>query len=464
MTLLQLRIVVALSLLCTLVVLGAGLRDGGAPDPASALVGARRPVTVAAPGLGAASASDAGESSGGGGGGEASSSGSSGAGAGASTTPAASTTPSPTSGAGAGEGGGTGGSGGSGPGGGAADAAPPPTKVRHVFVIALAGHGFDQAFGPGAPAAYLDGTLRPLGALLSGYETLGRADLPDELAAIGGQPPNASTRAGCPAYREIPPSAAPSSGGVVSADGCVFPNTVPTIADQLDASRRSWRAYVEDLDRGPAPAAGVPPKATCRHPGSNQPDEWVRARPGDGYATRHNPFVYYHSLLDLGGCDADDGGLTQLDRDLASARDTPSLSWIVPNLCHDGTEAPCADGSPGGLAAADAFLATWAPKILASPAYKADGVLIVTFAGDVTPPPGGAGSGPPAGAPLREGTLIVSRWARAGSTDATAYDPYGLLRSLEDLFGLKPLARAAHARSFAPAVLGGAYATPPGDG
>jgi len=53
---------------------------------------------------------------------------------------------------------------------------------------------------------------------------------------------------------------------------------------------------------------------------------------------------------------------------------------------------------------------------------------------------------------------------QAGGTNATAYDPYSLLRSLEDLFALKPLARTATASSFAPTVLAGAYVTPPGDG
>jgi hypothetical protein len=102
------------------------------------------------------------------------------------------------------------------------------------------------------------------------------------------------------------------------------------------------------------------------------------------------------------------------------------------------------------------------PKILASPAYKADGLLVVAFAGDVTPPANPAS--PPADAPVREGALLVSRFAQAGSTAASAYDPYALLRSLEDVFALRALARAAPAHSFAPTVLGSAYVTPPSDG
>src|SRR5207245_1179455 len=80
-----------------------------------------------------------------------------------------------------------------------------------------------------------------------------------------------------------------------------------------------------------------------------------------------------HSLLDLGDCASDDLPLTSLAPDLASAAKTPNYAFIVPNLCHDGSEAPCLDGSTGGLQAADAFLAEWVPKILASPASTSDG-------------------------------------------------------------------------------------------
>jgi len=306
--------------------------------------------------------------------------------------------------------------------------APRPTQVRHVFVIVLAGHGFDAAFGEQSTAPYLAKELRPQGTLLTDYRPLGSADLPDHLALISGQPPNADTRAGCPTYKD---------------PGCVYKNTVTTIADQLSSSRRSWRAYVEDLDKGPAD------KVACRRPDSNAVDDTFEARPGDGYATRHNPFVYFHSLLDLGGCDASDGPLSPLEADLGTVETTPSYSYIVPNLCNDGTESPCADGTAGGLPAADAFLAQWVPKILASPAYTEDGLLIVTFAGGAEETP--------------NGTLLVSRFVQAGGEDTDEHNPYTLLRSVQDLFALKPLGRAAKASSLLDGVLAGARLAQPGD-
>ncbi|MET0603171.1 MAG: alkaline phosphatase family protein [Baekduia sp.] len=327
---------------------------------------------------------------------------------------------------------------------------PRPTHIKHVFEIVLAGRGFDATFGASSVATYLNGTLRPKGTLLAGARSLGRADLPDHLALISGQPPNDDTRTGCPTYTELPQTAKPNKAGEITAKGCAYPNTVITVADQLAAAGSTWRAYVEDLDKG------QPPRTSCRRPASGAVDDTVVARPGDGYATRHNPFVYFHSLLDLSGCDSFDGPLAQLETDLTKAKTTPAFSYIVPNLCNDGTASPCADGSPGGLAAADAFLATWVPRILASPAYADGGLLLVTFAGGAAAPEGPE-------APVRNGALVVSRYATAGATDDTEIDPYGLLRTVQDVLALKPLARSADATSLLDTVLAAARIARPGD-
>jgi hypothetical protein len=37
------------------------------------------------------------------------------------------------------------------------------------------------------------------------------------------------------------------------------------------------------------------------------------------------------------------------------------------------------NGQPGGLVSADMFLQTWVPRIIASPAYKRDGLLVMAF-------------------------------------------------------------------------------------
>jgi hypothetical protein len=325
--------------------------------------------------------------------------------------------------------------------------APKTSRIRHVFVIALTADRAQPAFGATSPAPYLATELKRRGTLLSGFRPVDDgADLPNYLAMTGGQPPNPDTRGECPTFSDFPADAAPSKrDGVVSGAGCVYPNTVLSIADQLTASRRTWRAYLEDLGNG---SAGAQP---CRHPRPGEPDDTLRARSGDQYATRHNPFVYFHSLLDLGDCMANDVALEQLPADLRSVSTTPDYAFIAPNLCDSGTESPCVDGRPGGLATADAFLHEWVPRILGSPGYKRDGLLLITFLSTASTAGAAAASPPPTGA------LLLSRFARPGRTIAGPYDPYSLLRSLEDLFGLAPLARAKDATSFAKAALPGAF-------
>jgi phosphatidylinositol-3-phosphatase len=323
---------------------------------------------------------------------------------------------------------------------------PPPAEagpVKHVFVISLASPGYEQSLGAQSQMPYLSATLRPKGELLGNYTLLGEAGLPNQIAALSGQPPNSATSAGCPTYAEFGPTTKTDANGVVHGAGCVYSVETLTLADQLGSSRLTWRAYVD----GMVDETGAP--ANCVHPGT---DESETATPG-GYAAKQNPFVYFHSLLDLGDCSADDLPIEKLTADLGTTEKTPNYSFIAPTPCDSGATGQCAPGTAEGPASADAFLANWAPKILASPAYKADGLLVVNF-GAVNPPSTEPGATPPTD-PLRTGALLISPLLTPGSTDGATYNPYSLLRSTEDLFGLDPLGLAAGAKtkSFAPAFL-----------
>jgi hypothetical protein len=325
---------------------------------------------------------------------------------------------------------------------------PEAGRIKHVFVVSLASSGYDAAFGAAPQMPYLATTLRPQGDLLSGYRLLDTAALPNSVATVSGQPPNAQTKADCPTYAEFPPTAKSSGKGVVAGSGCVYPVETLTLADQLASGQFSWHAYME----GMTDETGKP--ANCVHPGSGEAEVPVLG----GYSARLNPFVYFHSLLDLGDCATNDVPFAELEKDLTKVDSTPNYSYISPSLCNAGVSGQCPAGAPDGSAGADAFLATLAPKILASPAYKRDGLLIVSF-GQANPPPTDPATGAPltpAGEPLKVGALLLSPFLTPGSTDGVAYDPYSLLRSSEDLFGLPHLGNAegTKVKSFAPALLG----------
>ena len=305
-----------------------------------------------------------------------------------------------------------------------------------MFVINLENEDYTATWGASSRARYLNGTLVRQGKLLTQYFGIGHASLGNYIAQISGQSPNPATQSDCLKFVEF---ASKGTGryGQALGEGCAYPASVKTIGDQLTTAGKTWRTYQEDM--------GTP----CRHPVIGHDDTTLVARKGDMYATRHNPFVYFHSIIDAPACAKNVVDLKQLATDLQLVATTPNLVYITPNLCHDGHDEPCVDGQPGGLVSADRFLAAQVPKILDSPAYKADGMLVITLdeatiaraeACCNTPPAPNAaqpGLGGPGGG--RIGTLLLSSQVRAGTTSATPYNHYALLCSIEDMFGLAHL-------------------------
>jgi len=315
--------------------------------------------------------------------------------------------------------------------------------IDHVFVINLENEDFATSWGASSPAKYLNDTLRPQGQLLTRYYGIGHHSLDNYLAQISGQAPNPETQADCPNFVEFAATGVGAYGQALG-QGCVFPTSVHTIGDQLGAAGKTWRAYQEDIAN-----SATEPKV-CRHPPIGSSDPTISATKTDMYATRHDPWVYFHSVIDSPACNTEVVGLDALTTDLASTATTPNLSYITPNACDDGHDAPCADGRPGGLTSADVFLRTWVPKILASPAYRVSGMLMITFdeaeSGGVnadasacchTPPaPNSARPGVTGPGGGNVGALLLSPVIKAATTNATPYNHYSLLCSIENLFGL----------------------------
>jgi hypothetical protein len=361
-------------------------------------------------------------------------------------------------------------------------AAVPPGHIKHVLVIEFENEGFDATFGANSPATYLNGTLRKQGELLQNYYAIGHVSLDNYIAQVSGQGANQDTSADCGANNAAFVNVTPGTPdadqtlnpGQVDGQGCVYPASVKTIAAQLDAKYppnhkthvAAWRAYEQDMGNTPSRDGGTtdPNGGTdCAHPAIGTPNNTNAATAADQYAARHNPLIWFHSIIDnTAECGANVVPLGTLSAsgtpspsghlalDLKSESTTPRFGFITPNLCNDGHDATCAGpnstgGHVGGLTAADQFLQAWMPLILGSPAYKHGDMLVVITFDEAEGTNSGASCcgqepGPnitAAGGGQVGALLLNTKYISPGSVDiAGTYNHYSALRSYEDLLGL----------------------------
>ena len=326
--------------------------------------------------------------------------------------------------------------------------APAPARarhvppIRHVFVINIENKGYDETWGEDSAGSYLATTLRRKGVLLNKYYGTAHNSQPNYIAQISGQGPNPDMQADCQTYSTFERTGTQAPGQALGA-GCVFPADVPTLPTQMSHHGLTWKGYMDDM------------KNPCQHPKRDTPDPTQRATETDNYAVRHNPFVYFRSITGRPSyCKSHVVKLGQLKDDLRSVRSTPNLVYITPDLCHDGHDAPCADGRPGGLLSVDSWMKKWVPLLLKSPAFKKNGLLVITAdesdgaqsdatacCGPATsansPMPGILG---PGGGLV--GALVISKFVRPNTWSTTPYNHYSLLGSIEEIFGLAKLGYA----------------------
>ena len=348
---------------------------------------------------------------------------------------------------------------------GATSAQASVPRVRHIFVIVLENQNYANTFGKPSADPYLAETLRSQGALLENYYGTAHESLANYVALVSGQPPNFDTQSDCQIFTDFVEGITLEEG-IPTGKGCVYPASVANIGTQLSAAGRKWKAYQEDMGNNPEREA-----AACGHPTVGSPDGTQKAEEGDGYAARHDPFVYFHSVIDnqtycnehVVALGSPSGQMppTALPKERGLATDllhltkTPRLSFITPDLCDDGHDYPCTNEPSGASALADidAFLETWVPKITASAAFKRNGLLEILFdeaensdatacceekTGPNTPSPGitGPGGG-------RVGALLLSPLIKPGTVSATPYNHYSSLASWETLLKLPRLGYAA---------------------
>ncbi|MBV6702237.1 alkaline phosphatase family protein [Kitasatospora aureofaciens] len=371
-----------------------------------------------------------------------------------------------------------------------------PPKIKHVWVIMLENKSYEAAFTGLNQNSYLWKTLPQYGELLRQYYGTGHYSLDNYISAVSGQAPAPDTQADCAQYKDVSPGTPAPDGQVHATHGCVYPNSVYTLFNQLDDKNLSWKAYMQDLGNTP----GREDVNRCGIPGDPSGDG-VPAPGGataqDQYVVKHNPTAWFHSLIDdpqecaqvapLDGraATADHAAVSGLAEDLKSADTTPAFSWITPNNCSDAHDTTCKgdnlSGDPnnhqGGLYASDRFLEKVIPQIMASPAFQDGGMIDITF-DEAFPPykmygnsssdytgnqdpklntptdtaqsvvaccnelPGPNTSQPGAQAFGQDttpgggitGSLLISRYIKPGTISDQPYNHYSFLRSMEDLF------------------------------
>lgn len=343
-------------------------------------------------------------------------------------------------------------------------------RIKHVFVIVLENEGYDVTFGPNSKAPYLSQTLPTQGVLLTQYYGTGHVSLDNYISMLSGQAATPQTRNDCTTYADYILTGVTPDGQAIGT-GCVYPASIKTLPDQLNAIGKTWRGYMGDMGNDPARES-----ATCGHPALNTPDLTQSSEApsasvplGDQYASRHDPFVYFHSIIDSPDCNKNVVNLNQLPLDLAHEETTPNFVFITPNLCDDGHDAPCKTGQPGGLVSADAFLQKWIPLIQSSKAYQKDGLIIINFdegglsiqAGpngqlsivapglfccneqpgpNLAPFPQTTNITPTVSLTFenyggdRTGAVLLSPFLKPGTVSNTPFNHYSLLKSLEDIF------------------------------
>jgi hypothetical protein len=332
--------------------------------------------------------------------------------------------------------------------------AKPPPHLKHVFIIVLENQNYEESFGKEPASRYLAKRLTKKGELLKQYYAIAHESNPNYLAMISGQSPNGDTQSDCQDYSDFVPGTA-TMGGLYVGQGCVYPNGVETIANQLEDHGYTWKGYMQDMN---ASTPKGDPEVTCRHPAANAPDDTQTAEAHDQYATRHNPFVYFHQITDFETCNENNIDLKHLRRDLKKEKTTPNYSFITPDLCNDAHDEPCPNGKPGGMKQATHFLRRWVPRIRRSAAYRHRGLLMITFdeAEEIPPEgdasaccneqpgpntinPGGPIPGPGGG---RVGSVLLSPCIRPGTVNNDPYNHYSMLRSFEDNWDLPHLGMA----------------------
>jgi phospholipase C len=278
---------------------------------------------------------------------------------------------------------------------------PAIPDFEHIVLILLENEYFQDIIG-NPQLAHLN-ALAKKNVLLTNYFAVSHPSLPNYLALVSGSTQN------------------------ITKD-CLdcFVNQ-PNLADEIEASGRTWKSYQESM---PAPC----------FIGDSFP-----------YVQMLNPFLYFDSIrLNKTRCDQSIVPLTQLDNDL-SASSLPNFALIMPDMCDSGHDCDPvkADNWVDGVVA----------KLQAAPAFGQNSLIVITF--DEGTEHGSTDiNQTSANFHGQIATVLISPKARQGFTDASSYTHYSLLKTVLEAWNLPALGQTA--KDTVPAILA-PWSTTPGE-
>jgi phosphatidylinositol-3-phosphatase len=214
----------------------------------------------------------------------------------------------------------------------------PVPSFDHVFVIMMENTSYTSLIGnPNAP--WINKAAHKYG-IATNYFGVTHPSQPNYIAATSG-----------------------STNGVVNDNDTTI--NVSNIVDQVEASGRSWTAYMQSYSLC---------ATALDHACGNQL-----------YERKHNPFISYQDVQSNPARVANIVDFSQLDADLASGH-VSNYVWISPDQCHDmhGRAAtpsdPCDFSQVQSLiTAGDAFLSVTVGKIMSSPAWTKNSVIFIPW-------------------------------------------------------------------------------------
>lgn len=206
----------------------------------------------------------------------------------------------------------------------------------------------------------------------------------------------------------------------------------PNLATELAAKGLGWRAYLENLPAAGSLAVVSPETATD---------------PPALYAAKHTGFTNFASVHADPNLPRELVGMDRLAGDLR-AGNVPAFALIVPNQCNEmhGISAPkapldCRKDDDGLVRRGDATIKMLVAEIQASPIWaRGNTAIVITWDedGKADRVPGAPQSccvvdaHNPGGGHIP--TIVITNNGPRGVTDATPYDHYSLLRTIEDAF------------------------------